>query len=76
MYVIINLAWESIYPFLNFDAAAVEVWKIISKSTPHFRMDVITYPCWDQSYSALVKGIQGAMLPTGCIRNLPLPLIY
>ena len=35
-------------PFPNFNGATVEVWKWISKFIPHFMMDVITYPCWNE----------------------------
>ena len=40
--------WDEItYPFLNFNGSTVEVCEWISKFTPHFVMDIITYPCWD-----------------------------
>ena len=49
--------WDRItYPLSNFNGAAVEVWGCISNFIPHFIIHVITYPCWDQSYSMLVKG--------------------
>ena len=36
--------WDDIsYPFPNVNGAAVEVWEWISNSTPHFKMDIITY---------------------------------
>ena len=37
------------YYLLNFNGWTVEVWEWISNFTPHFIMDVIGYPCWDQS---------------------------
>ena len=40
-----NKVWYEItYPFLNFNCISYE-W--ISNFTPHFIIDVITYPCWD-----------------------------
>ena len=41
---------EITYIFPNFNRATVEVWEWISNFTRHFITDVITYPCWDQSY--------------------------
>ena len=38
---------EIIYPFANFNGAAVKVWEWMSNFTPYFIMDVIAYPCWD-----------------------------
>ena len=46
---------EIIYPFPNFNGAAVEVWEWISNFIPYLIIDVITYPYWDQSKSMLVK---------------------
>ena len=38
--------WNEItYPFPNFNDVTVEVWELISNLSPHFIMDVITYPC-------------------------------
>ena len=37
------------YPFPNFNICTIEVWEWINNFMPHFLMDVITYPCWDQS---------------------------
>ena len=40
--------WDEIaYPFPNFNGCTVEVWEWISNFIPHFKMDIITYPCWD-----------------------------
>ena len=36
-------------------ACTIEVWEWISNSIPHFIMGIITYPCWDFSWSKLVK---------------------
>ena len=43
----IKMCGEITYPFPNFNGATVEVWEWVSNLTPHFTMDVITYPCWD-----------------------------
>ena len=52
-----NNVWDKItYPFPNFNSATVEVREWFSNFIPHFLMDVITYPCWNQCYSMLVKG--------------------
>ena len=40
---------EIIYPFQNVNGSTIEVWKWISDFILHFIMDVITYPCWDES---------------------------
>ena len=47
---------EITYPFPNFNGFSVEVWEWIKNFIPHFIIDVITYPCWDQSKSVLEKG--------------------
>ena len=40
--------WDEItYPFPNFTSCTVEVWEWMSNFMPHFKVDVITYPCWD-----------------------------
>ena len=36
---------EVTYSFPNFNSCIVDVWECISNFTPHFMMDVITYPC-------------------------------
>ena len=47
--------WDEItYPFPNFNGCTVEAWEWISNFIPHFIVDVITYPCWDESWSMLV----------------------
>ena len=50
---------EIIYPFPNFNRATVEVWEWISNFIPHFIGHVITYSCWDYSWSILVNGAAG-----------------
>ena len=35
------------HPFPNFNGCAVEVREWIQNFIPHFKLDVITYPCWD-----------------------------
>ena len=45
-----NIVWGEItYSFPNFSSCMVEVWEWISNFIPLFIMDVITYPCWNQS---------------------------
>ena len=40
--------WDEItYPYPNLNGHAVKFWEWISSFIPHFKMDVITYPCWD-----------------------------
>ena len=49
--------WDEItYPFPNFNGCTVEVWEWISSLIPHFTVHVITYSCWDKSWTMLVKG--------------------
>ena len=43
------------YQFLNFNGCTVEVWERISNFISHLSVDVITYPCWDQILTMLVK---------------------
>ena len=38
---------ETTYPFPKFSGTTVEVWEWISNFIHNFKMDVITYPCWD-----------------------------
>ena len=40
---------EITYPFPNFNGYAIEIWTGICNVIPHFLMDVISYPWWDQS---------------------------
>ena len=40
--------WDKIiYPFPNFNGATTEVWEWISDFILLYKMDVITFPCWD-----------------------------
>ena len=42
--------WDEITnPFANFNGCTVEVWEWVSNFIPNFKMDVISYPCQDQS---------------------------
>ena len=51
---------EIIYPFSNFNGwLTVEVWEWMHNFITHIAMDVITYPCWGESLSLLVKGSPG-----------------
>ena len=46
----LSKVWDKItYPFPNLNGSTVEVWEWLSNWIPHYIMDVITYPCWDQS---------------------------
>ena len=39
--------WDEIaYQYSNFNSSTVEVWEWLSNFIPHFKMYVITYPCW------------------------------
>ena len=42
--------WDGIAdPFPSFNHATVKVWEWICNSITHFIMELITYPCWDES---------------------------
>ena len=41
---------EIIYPFPNFNVAAIKVWEWISIFIPHLTGHVIIYPCWWKRY--------------------------
>ena len=47
---------ENTYSFPNFSGWTVEVWEWISNFIPHFIGHVITFRCWYQSSTILVKG--------------------
>ena len=47
---------EATYTFPNFNGCTVNVWEWISNFILRFMMDLIIYPCWDLSYSMLLKG--------------------
>ena len=58
--------WDEItYPFPNFNGATIEVWEWIHNFMLHFTEYVITYPCWDQSWTMLVKWAPGNILERG-----------
>ena len=49
--------WEEITnPFPNSKGCNIEIWEWINNFFPHFTGLVITYPCWDWSWSMSVKG--------------------
>ena len=60
--VIINHSLELLFLTLLLHGCTVEVWEWISNFIPHLKVDVITYPCWDYTYSMLVKGVPGSSL--------------
>ena len=45
-------------PFPNFNGCTVGVYEWISHFIPLFIMDVFTYPCWDWSWTMLIKMVQ------------------
>ena len=50
-------AWDEITgPFPNFNDEAVEVWEWIGNFILNLTRHMITYPCWDERWSMLVKG--------------------
>ena len=53
------------YPFPNINGATVEVWECIYNIFPHFKIGIITYSCWNVSYTMLEKGVPG------CLQTLP-----
>ena len=46
---------EIAYPFPNFNGCTAEVWEWIYNFIPHFIMDIITYPCWNENSSISLK---------------------
>ena len=52
-------SYGNTYPFPNFNGYTAEVWEWKNNFIPHFIMDVLTYSCWDQSQSMLMKGTPG-----------------
>ena len=44
-----EVCYEISYPFPNFGGATIDIWERISNYITHFKMDLITYPCWNQS---------------------------
>ena len=55
-YIHYKVCDEISYPFPNFNGITVEVWEWISIFILHFTGYVMTYPCWDLSYTMTVKG--------------------
>ena len=52
--------WDEItYPFSNFNGCTVEVWEWMNNFIELFTVHVMTYPCWDASWSMLVNGVPG-----------------
>ena len=47
------------YPLLNFNGTAVEVLEWICNFIPRFTAYGMIYPCWNKSYSLLIKGVPG-----------------
>ena len=43
----------------NFNGSTVELWEWVTNFNPQIIVNVITYPCWDSSYSILVQGLLG-----------------
>ena len=48
-YIHYKVCDDIIYPFPNFNSAAIEVLKRISKFIQYFTVHVINYPCWGYS---------------------------
>ena len=45
-----NNMWADItYPFSHLTRRTIEVWERVNNFIPHFTMDVIIYPCWDEN---------------------------
>ena len=59
---------EITHPFPNFNGSTVDILEWISNFIPHFLMDVITYPCWDESM--LIKRVTGGLAFVLSIYNL------
>ena len=49
---------EITYPLPRFNGGVIEVSEWISNFIQHFMMDMINYPCWDQSQSMLTRGAE------------------
>ena len=59
-YINYNVWDEITYPFPNFNGCTVDVWEWISNFILHIIGHVMTYPCWDLSYTMIVKGAHGS----------------
>ena len=42
-----NVWYEITYPFQNLNGANVEVWEWVCNFTIRFKVEAMTYPCWD-----------------------------
>ena len=49
------------FPFTNFNGTTVEVWEWIINFFPLFTRHINTCPCWDLSWTMLLKGTPGRM---------------
>ena len=47
---------EIIYHFPNFNGFNFELWEWITNFVRRFIMDIIIYPCWDESESMSLEG--------------------
>ena len=63
-YPVAPLKSGNLFPFLYQGAVRVPFYEVgrirvewISNCIPHYMMDVITYSCWDWSYSLLIKRV-------------------
>ena len=67
-----NMGWNYLsIPISN--GVTVVVWEWLSIFNPHFILDTITYPCWDEVYIMLVKK---AIVVRGLLRLIWLELLY
>ena len=61
--------WDEIAcQFLDFNCCTVVVWEWMGGFISHFVMGVIVCPCWDWSWTVLVKRATGVL---SCARSLP-----
>ena len=61
---------EITFSIPNCNGCTVKIWEWISNFIPYFTGHVVTYPCWELSYSLLLKGAPcrwRAVLSVGCI---------
>ena len=49
-------------PFKNFNDAAVYAWEWITDFILHLTGYAITYPCWEYSWSMLIRGAPGVVI--------------
>ena len=68
-----SIVWDGItLPFPNVNGFSVEVWEWISNFYTCFIMDVITYPCRDESYYQFEILAIFSHLPKWCTRRVTL----